>query len=231
MVFELRQRHDLAAVVALELEGAGADGRDLVGRQVLGVVDLFPDMLGQDRDLAQRDRGEGRRGFGQVERHGQIARHLDRVDRREIGVEVAVFAVHVIVEGEGHVLGRHGLAVVPGHAIAQRHVDGDLVHRLDRLGRPRHRLHIRAQAHQAVIVEAHPLPAPNARRGQRVDVVGLLRAADAQRRAVAHRLGLHRHPFGIEPLARHRVHVGEGGVVVGHDLVAVKQDHHGHVGM
>ena len=176
------EAHELALLPLHELEGPVADDRRLVlvagGRRL--AADLAPDVLRQDRDDHPEHVRLGRAGEDLDVRVVDDLRPGDAVGVRR---EIQELVVDDVVEGERHVAGGDGDAVLPHGPFADgedplfavlrdRPLGGELRPRLQVLG-------VEADEEVVVHVPEHVVDALDA--DERVQVVRLLHHADVQR--------------------------------------------------
>jgi len=171
-----REAHELAGLALLELERARANRVLLVveGRDLL-LVDVLPDVLGQDRH-GQPQHGRARL-LGGHHQGGVVGRR----DALDVGHVVAVVgllegALHDPVEGVGGVPGRERLAVGPLHPLADLVGPGQLVvGHLPGLGQPGHGREVLLAVADQVVVHQRPdlvgLGQDPNERVERIDVV------------------------------------------------------------
>ena len=142
----VRRQGDRLGGPAAEHVGPGADGQSFTGERVgVGIVDVLPDVLGNDR----RVQHAGLRGELRV---GELQSDRVAVDGRALVVQalrVGELAAQVLVECEDDVVGGEVLAVAPRHAAARD--DGELgvgVVPLDGFGQPRRRAEVAGRVHE-----------------------------------------------------------------------------------
>ncbi len=175
------EAHVLALDPLHDLEGAVADDRRLVlvARGGRLAADLAPDVLRQDGDHHPEHVRLGRVGHDLDVR---VVDHLGAGDAVGVRGEVEELVVDDVVEGEGDVARRDGLAVVPGGAFTDGegpllavlgHLPGgrELRARLEVLG-------VEPDEEVVVHVPEHVVDALDA--DERVQVVRLLHHADLQ---------------------------------------------------
>ena len=147
----LVEAHEFAAPPLDELEGAGADRAVGVG---VGLdVALAEDVLGQHRALVARQRRQHvGRGVVELEDRRVVVGRFDRRDVAEGADAARMRLLQHLHDGELHVGGREGLAVVEFHVLAQLEGDGLAVGRnLPAFGQARFGLEVEAVFEQPVV--------------------------------------------------------------------------------